>query len=117
MICSRSTSLRSVALSTAMALIAVGTSSTAAFADDRETDEARIKYRQSIMSTVGTNMGAIGDIMKNIRKQILLKMKNLDVLLARARFFFVINRTFLCKLQVTMVILDCFFLWYPKSIL
>ena len=48
-----------------MALIAVGTSSTAAFADDRETDEARIKYRQSIMSTVGTNMGAIGDIMKN----------------------------------------------------
>ena len=65
MIHSRSTSLRSVALSTGMALIAVGTSSTAAFADDQEADQARIKYRQSIMSTIGTNMGAIGDIMKN----------------------------------------------------
>ena len=28
-------------------------------------EEANIKYRQSVMSIIGTNMGAIGDIMKN----------------------------------------------------
>lgn len=30
-----------------------------------EKDQALIKYRQSVMSTIGTNMGAIGDILKN----------------------------------------------------
>jgi len=34
-------------------------------ADSHEKDAARLKYRQSVMSIVGTNMGAIGDIMKN----------------------------------------------------
>ena len=34
-------------------------------ADGHEKDAARLKYRQSLMSIVGTNMGAIGDIMKN----------------------------------------------------
>lgn len=29
-----------------------------------EADQARIEYRQSVMSIIGTNMGAIGDIMK-----------------------------------------------------
>lgn len=28
-------------------------------------DSVRIKYRQTVMSTIGSNMGAIGDIMKN----------------------------------------------------
>ena len=60
----RSTYLRSVTLSAGMVLFVLGTSSTAALADDHEADDARIKYRQSVMSTIGSNMGAIGDIMK-----------------------------------------------------
>lgn len=37
-----------------------------ASADSHEgAGEASIKYRQSVMSIVGTNMGAIGDILKN----------------------------------------------------
>jgi len=34
-------------------------------ADSHAADEAYIKYRQSVMSIVGTHMGAIADIMKN----------------------------------------------------
>ena len=34
-------------------------------ADTHEQDEARIGYRQKVMSTIGTNMGAISDILKN----------------------------------------------------
>jgi cytochrome c556 len=37
----------------------------AALADHHEGDDPALKYRQSVMSIVGTNMGAIGDIMKN----------------------------------------------------
>ncbi len=36
-----------------------------ASADSHEKDAAYIAYRQSVMSIVGTHMGAIGDIMKN----------------------------------------------------
>lgn len=36
-----------------------------AFAEGHEQDEARVKYRQSVMSGIGTHMGAIGSIMKN----------------------------------------------------
>ena len=50
----RSTSLRSVTLSAGMVLFVLGTSSTAALADDHEADDARIKYRQSVMSTIGS---------------------------------------------------------------
>ena len=32
---------------------------------DAEQDEARIKYRQTLMSGVGSDMGGIGDILKN----------------------------------------------------
>jgi len=34
-------------------------------ADGHEQDEARVKYRQTVMSGIGNNMGAIGDILKN----------------------------------------------------
>ena len=34
-------------------------------AENHENDEPRIKYRQSVMSAIGMNMGAIGDILKN----------------------------------------------------
>jgi len=34
-------------------------------ADHHEGGDPNIKYRQSVMSIIGTNMGAIGDIMKN----------------------------------------------------
>src|SRR6056297_1838400 len=34
-------------------------------ADQHEKKAAQLGYRQSLMSIVGTNMGAIGDIMKN----------------------------------------------------
>jgi cytochrome c556 len=48
-------------------LLVVGALLTAgvATADSHEGDAARVKYRQSVMSIIGTNMGAIGDIMKN----------------------------------------------------
>ena len=34
-------------------------------ADDHEEGQAQIEYRQKVMSAIGTNMGAIGDILKN----------------------------------------------------
>lgn len=34
-------------------------------ADDHEEGQAQIEYRQKLMSAIGTNMGAIGDILKN----------------------------------------------------
>jgi len=34
-------------------------------ADSREDGQAEIEYRQKVMSALGTNMGAIGDILKN----------------------------------------------------
>ena len=34
-------------------------------ADGHEQDEARVKYRQTVMGGIGNNMGAIGAIMKN----------------------------------------------------
>lgn len=34
-------------------------------AADHEGGQARIEYRQKLMSAIGTNMGAIGDILKN----------------------------------------------------
>ncbi len=39
--------------------------SSVSLADTHESDQARIEYRQSVMSIIGTNMGAIGDLMKN----------------------------------------------------
>jgi cytochrome c556 len=36
-----------------------------ASADAHEKDTAYVEYRQSVMSIIGTHMGAIGDIMKN----------------------------------------------------
>ena len=38
---------------------------TTAMADGHETAGAEIKYRQSVMSIVGTHMGAVGAILKN----------------------------------------------------
>ena len=34
-------------------------------ADDHEAGQAQIEYRQKLMSVIGTNMGAISDILKN----------------------------------------------------
>ena len=57
---SRSSLVHALAISlTTLMLVGV------AQADGHEKDAARLKYRQSLMSIVGTNMGAIGDIMKN----------------------------------------------------
>ncbi len=39
--------------------------SSAVSADDLENDSPEVKYRQKVMSIIGTNMGAMGDIMKN----------------------------------------------------
>ena len=36
-----------------------------AFADGHEQDEVHVKYRQTVMSGIGSNMSAIGSIMKN----------------------------------------------------
>ena len=65
------TVFRKFIFSRSMLVIALAVSSTSmllgglAQADSHEKDAARLKYRQSVMSIVGTNMGAIGDIMKN----------------------------------------------------
>jgi cytochrome c556 len=62
---------RNFPLSRRLPVLALAVSSTTlllvgvAQADGHEKDAARLKYRQSLMSIVGTNMGAIGDIMKN----------------------------------------------------
>ena len=53
----------SIILTFAFLVLAILTGS--ASADSHEKDQARIKYRQSVMSIIGTNMGAIGDILKN----------------------------------------------------
>jgi cytochrome c556 len=37
----------------------------AAQADPKELDDAQVKYRQNLMEIIGSNMGAIGDILKN----------------------------------------------------
>ena len=62
-LCSRPAFVVAVAVSsmTLLTLLLGGV----AQADGHEKDAARLKYRQSLMSTVGTNMGAIGDILKN----------------------------------------------------
>lgn len=46
-------------------IAALALAASASTADTHESDTARIEYRQSVMSIIGTNMGAIGDIMKN----------------------------------------------------
>jgi len=54
-------------LGAALVVLGLALASQAA-ADSHEgggSDEPTIKYRQSVMSIVGTNMGAIGDILKN----------------------------------------------------
>jgi cytochrome c556 len=50
-----------------LAVIVISTFAVAGIsqADSHEAAEASVKYRQSVMSGIGTNMGAIGDIMKN----------------------------------------------------
>lgn len=48
----------------AISILALGLASEAR-ADEHEMDAASVKYRQTLMSTIGSNMGAIGDIMKN----------------------------------------------------
>lgn len=53
---------RASALSLCLVVLA-GASPASAEADEQ--DAVRVKYRQSVMSTIGTNMGAIGDILKN----------------------------------------------------
>ena len=65
-------SLPSFALSTRRTLAWVVVVSLSTFAvsglaqaDSHEGDAASVKYRQAVMSGIGTNMGAIGDIMKN----------------------------------------------------
>jgi cytochrome c556 len=50
-------------LSSTLALMLV--SASAAQAGHHEGEDPALKYRQSVMSIIGTNMGAIGDIMKN----------------------------------------------------
>lgn len=60
----RSDSLRVllfVFLTLAMALA----SGSLATADDHEASQAQVEYRQKLMSVIGTNMGAISDILKN----------------------------------------------------
>jgi cytochrome c556 len=49
---------------TAISIFALGPANEAR-ADQHETGSASVKYRQSLMSGIGSNMGAIGDIMKN----------------------------------------------------
>ena len=48
----------------AILIFALGLASEAR-ADQHETGSASVKYRQSLMSGIGANMGAIGDILKN----------------------------------------------------
>ena len=65
MISLRSASPRTFLLTISLALLTVPVSGSTALADGHEADGVRIKYRQAVMETIGTNMGAIGDIMKN----------------------------------------------------
>lgn len=53
--------IRRFAIALALATIALSGASQAA---EPETEAAYVKYRQSVMSIIGTNMGAIGDIAK-----------------------------------------------------
>ena len=60
----RSGSLRLLMLCVVASAIVTGFAATAS-ADAHEQDQAQIAYRQKVMSAVGTNMGAISDILKN----------------------------------------------------
>ena len=51
-------------LLTAILILGVG-HATVAHADGEANDSPDVKYRQTLMSNVGSNMGAIGDILKN----------------------------------------------------
>lgn len=61
----QSSRLVSISLIVTLTLLLLAFVAGSASADSHENDEARIKYRQSVMSIIGTNMGAIGDILKN----------------------------------------------------
>ncbi len=56
-------------IATAVAALSIfvfaGLAKAESHAGEHDGDSIRIKYRQSVMSIIGTNMGAIGDIMKN----------------------------------------------------
>ena len=52
-----------LALLPSLALVAAVLVPSGVFADSH--DEAEIKYRQTLMSTIGSNMGAISDILKH----------------------------------------------------
>ena len=60
----RSRPIRSLALA-AIPLGLMLASSPFASADEHEMNEAQIGYRQKVMASVGANMGAISDILKN----------------------------------------------------
>jgi cytochrome c556 len=60
----RSTSILDVRLMSALAAVGVLFLSAPAFAD-AEADEAQIKYRQTLMSGIGADMGGISAILKN----------------------------------------------------
>jgi cytochrome c556 len=62
---SRSIVLPNIRVSTMTVVFTLMVVAGLAQADDHEANAARLKYRQSVMSIIGTNMGAIGDIMKN----------------------------------------------------
>jgi cytochrome c556 len=62
---SRSIVLPNIRVSTMTVALTLMVVAGVAQADDHEANAARLKYRQSVMSIIGTNMGAIGDIMKN----------------------------------------------------
>jgi len=59
-------SFRTLSFVLLIALIVVGLGhATIASADGPKADSPDVKYRQTVMSNVGSNMGAIGDILKN----------------------------------------------------
>lgn len=58
-------STRSFLLVVSLSTVFLGSPVRAEHHEDAADPEISLKYRQSVMSIVGTNMGAIGDIMKN----------------------------------------------------
>ena len=69
--------LRAVSVATMFAAVTV-LSGSAALA---QSDEAHIEYRQKVMQSLGSNMGAIADILKNrlpLRDNIALHARNLN---------------------------------------
>ena len=48
-----------------VSFVTILSSPSVVLAEGREGDDPQVKYRQSVMSIIGTNMAAIGDIMKH----------------------------------------------------